>query len=62
MIIKSGMIFAAMAFSSVAGSVSRIDGGASGETRYLAASGDDARDGKTPETAWRTLFRYKKNK
>jgi len=28
-----------------------------GEVRYLAADGDDARDGKTPETAWRTLSR-----
>lgn len=26
-----------------------------GETRYLAADGDDAANGKTPATAWRTL-------
>ena len=26
-----------------------------GETRYLAADGDDAADGKTPQSAWRTL-------
>jgi len=25
------------------------------ETRYLSAAGDDAADGRTPETAWRTL-------
>ncbi len=25
------------------------------EVRYLAADGDDANDGKTPETAWRTI-------
>ena len=73
---NSGMIFAALffstavvcmagvsaatAFSSVAGTVNQIDGGAAGETRYLAANGDDARDGKTPETAWRTLSRLNK--
>lgn len=34
-----------------------VIGSAAGETRYLAANGDDARDGKTPETAWRTLSR-----
>lgn len=28
---------------------------AGGEVRYLAASGDDAADGKTPATAWRTI-------
>ena len=30
---------------------------AGGEVRYLAANGDDAKDGKTPETAWRTVKR-----
>ena len=30
---------------------------AGGETRYLSAVGDDAADGRTPETAWRTLGR-----
>ena len=30
---------------------------AGGEVRYLAASGDDAADGKTPATAWRTIER-----
>ncbi len=28
-----------------------------GEVRYLAANGDDAKDGKTPENAWRTIAR-----
>ena len=28
-----------------------------GEVRYLASNGDDAQDGKTPGTAWRTLSR-----
>jgi len=31
--------------------------GTANETRYLAANGDDTKDGKTPETAWRTLSR-----
>ena len=30
---------------------------AGGEVRYLAAAGDDAADGKTPATAWRTIER-----
>ena len=30
---------------------------AAGEVRYLAANGDDTKDGKTPETAWRTIGR-----
>ena len=30
---------------------------AGGEVRYLAAAGDDAADGKTPATAWRTIKR-----
>ena len=30
---------------------------AGGEVRYLAANGDDAKDGTTPETAWRTVRR-----
>ena len=28
-----------------------------GEVRYLAANGDDSQDGKTPQTAWRTVAR-----
>lgn len=30
---------------------------AAGEVRYLAANGDDANDGKSPKTAWRTVER-----
>ena len=30
---------------------------ATGEVRYLAANGDDGNDGKSPETAWRSVAR-----
>ncbi len=46
-----------MAFRMIAVLCALAGACSAGEVRYLAADGDDANDGKTPATAWRTVER-----